>query len=442
MRKRKRIRISQCMIVKNEEKNIRQALSWGKGIVCEQIVVDTGSTDKTAEIAESMGAKVFHFTWCNDFSAAKNFAIEQASGDWIAFLDADEYFKEEEARKIPVLLRKIEDMSVKGTYMNVVRTSILHLDDDGSVFSIGQQDRIFRNREILRYRNRIHETLSRTDGKNVNLCNATDSLSIVHTGYQQSIMGRKVQRNTPMLERAVEDDPENYEMWSYLGESYSIEGRPTEALHAMEQAIEHGTGELGVSRLGKAFSIWFFTVAFLEDCDIGEYEEQARRYYGLFQKTGCNMPDVEFCMGIYLINIEKRKEAADFMERALERLDEYRGDAALKITGRMDVAYTLLAEQRQEEGDKAGAVRYGTLALKFNRYLEGVLLPLLDLLYKDPNTTGSQTYDFLSKIYDFTNLKDRLFVIKAAKKLAYVELEKILWDGMPEEGLKLFQGSK
>src|SRR5699024_4697847 len=88
----KKARLSQCMIVKNEEENIRRALSWGKGRVCEQIVVDTGSTDRTVEIAKEMGAKVYHFKWREDFSAAKNYAIEQASGDWIAFLDADEYF--------------------------------------------------------------------------------------------------------------------------------------------------------------------------------------------------------------------------------------------------------------------------------------------------------------------------------------------------------------
>ena len=66
------VRLSQCMIVKNEEQNIRRALLWGKGRVCEQIVVDTGSTDRTVDIAREMGARVYHFEWCGDFSAAKN----------------------------------------------------------------------------------------------------------------------------------------------------------------------------------------------------------------------------------------------------------------------------------------------------------------------------------------------------------------------------------
>ncbi len=77
------------MIVKNEEQNIARALSWGKGIVWEQIVVDTGSTDRTVEIARQMSARVYHFSWIDDFSAAKNYAISKASGEWIAFLDAE-----------------------------------------------------------------------------------------------------------------------------------------------------------------------------------------------------------------------------------------------------------------------------------------------------------------------------------------------------------------
>lgn len=70
--------ISQCIIVKNEEDNIERALSWGKKILSEQIVIDTGSTDKTIEIARKMGARVYEFPWIDDFSAVKNYAISKA----------------------------------------------------------------------------------------------------------------------------------------------------------------------------------------------------------------------------------------------------------------------------------------------------------------------------------------------------------------------------
>ena len=81
MEKKKTVRISQCMIVKNEESSIEKALSWGKEIMWEQIVVDTGSTDRTAELAAGLGASVYHFPWTDDFAAAKNFAAGKAQGD-------------------------------------------------------------------------------------------------------------------------------------------------------------------------------------------------------------------------------------------------------------------------------------------------------------------------------------------------------------------------
>ena len=87
MKQKKCVRISQCMIVKNEEKNIERALSWGREIMWEQIVVDTGSTDRTIEIAK---------------------------GDWICFLDADEYMMSEDARKLKELLDGLEKDAFDG----------------------------------------------------------------------------------------------------------------------------------------------------------------------------------------------------------------------------------------------------------------------------------------------------------------------------------------
>ncbi|MBP5974452.1 glycosyltransferase family 2 protein, partial [Brasilonema sp. CT11] len=78
------------MIVKNEEATLSKCLGSVKNVVDEMVVLDTGSTDSTPQIAEKFGAKVHHFEWCNDFSAARNEALKYVTGDWILVLDADE----------------------------------------------------------------------------------------------------------------------------------------------------------------------------------------------------------------------------------------------------------------------------------------------------------------------------------------------------------------
>ena len=128
-------RISQCMIVKNEEKNIERALSWGKGIVSEQIVVDTGSTDRTVELAKQMGARVYHFEWIDDFAAAKNYAISKARYEWIALLDADEYFLENDARKLLAYIQELQD-----TDYDIILSSWVHLDNAGGCISFTVRD--------------------------------------------------------------------------------------------------------------------------------------------------------------------------------------------------------------------------------------------------------------------------------------------------------------
>jgi len=182
-------KISQCMIVKNEEKNIERALTWGKGVVAEQIVVDTGSTDKTVEIARRLGAKVYHFTWVNDFAAAKNFALEKAQYPWIAFLDADEYFSEEDGKKLAELLAELSPSAT-----DAVMTSWIHLYDNGTIMQVDSQIRIFRNSPKLRYHGRIHEVLSYDDGRSLNVFEANEVLSIFHTGYGEEADAKNTYR--------------------------------------------------------------------------------------------------------------------------------------------------------------------------------------------------------------------------------------------------------
>ena len=435
------IKISQCMIVKNEEQNIRQALSWGKGVVYEQIVVDTGSTDNTVQIAEEMGAKVFHFEWCDDFSAAKNYAIEQASGDWIAFLDADEYFSERDAHRIPGMLKKIESLSLKGGRIHMLRSAWLHLDDAGKVFSAGQQDRIFRNIKGLRYKNRVHEVLTLSNGQ-LPRCSLTD-LAIMHTGYMKSLGAEKGNRNIPLLKKSVEEDPENYDLWSYLGESYAGSDQAVEAIESMEHVVERVAENLenpdtpikiSEDRLFAAFAVWFAAVSFLPEGELPFYEERARRYYDIFTKTGKLFPDVEFYMGRFLIRIGKQDEGVHFLELALKKLEQYKGSSSLKLSAQLNLAYNILRLCYEQRGDAAKCVYYGTLSLRVDRYQEDTLAALVGLLQGDPNTTAGQAYDFLARLYRFDNLKDILFVLRTALKSGYADLAELLRQAAAAQG--------
>ena len=95
--------ISLCMIVKDEEKVLERCLKSVKPLVDEMIIVDTGSTDNTAKIAESLGAKVFDFAWADDFAAARNYAFSLASGDYLLWLDADDFITSENAERFQTL---------------------------------------------------------------------------------------------------------------------------------------------------------------------------------------------------------------------------------------------------------------------------------------------------------------------------------------------------
>ena len=83
-------KLSVCMIVRDEEKNLPRCLESVESVADELIIVDTGSKDNTISIAKDFGAKIFHFEWCDDFSAARNQYLKYATGNWILQIDADE----------------------------------------------------------------------------------------------------------------------------------------------------------------------------------------------------------------------------------------------------------------------------------------------------------------------------------------------------------------
>lgn len=194
--KHKGIRVSACVIVRNEAEHLPRWLAGMRRVADELVVVDTGSTDDTAAIAAAAGARVVPFAWRDDFAAAKNFALDQARGRWILFPDADEYFTEASLARIPQLLRQGErDSSVAGYLCRLVN---IDEDDGGRVSSVTTQVRIFRHLRQLRYTGSVHEALTIPEGKRLLL---VPDLTIYHTGYSGKIVREKLLRNLALLER-------------------------------------------------------------------------------------------------------------------------------------------------------------------------------------------------------------------------------------------------
>lgn len=416
------VQLSQCMIVKNEERNIRHALSWGKGIVCEQIVVDTGSSDHTVQIAEEMGAKVFCFHWNDDFSAAKNFALEQAKGDWIAFLDADEYFSEEDAGKILPLLNRVEKQYSIKERPKIIRSMLANLNDSGEVFSTAMQSRIFKNTPLLRYKNRIHEQLSFGGGKVVTL-DATDMLTIYHTGYSGAAYKEtgKIGRNLSLLEQEVEREPENYNAWSYLGDTLLAGGKFKEAESAYLRVMEH----MGESVMVDRKEATFCNLLKIKYMTRWEGEKEVLSIYQKAKDCGCVSPDVEYWLGFWYYQQGMEEKGRFYLELALAQLDKYRMLSNLTIAGDLSSVYRKIFMSYKELGQSSDMIRYGVLSLRADPYQEAVLKEILLLLKRESGEeeTAQATFGFLSKLYNLSSTKDRFFLLKSSKLAYFSALE-------------------
>jgi glycosyltransferase involved in cell wall biosynthesis len=199
--------LSATLIVRDEEQVLEACLSSLKAVVDEIIVVDTGSLDRTAELAADNGAKVFRFAWCDDFSAARNFAIEQASCTWFLYIDADERVRCDDRGAL---------RSALGERGGIAASVRFH---PRTGFTAYREYRLYRRDPRLRFQGRVHETmlpevhrLVAAEGATVLDCD----LTIDHVGYDGP-QTHKAERYLPLLRQATEADPERVYLWWHLG---------------------------------------------------------------------------------------------------------------------------------------------------------------------------------------------------------------------------------
>lgn len=148
--------ISLCMIVRNEEKVLERCLSCVRGFADEIIIVDTGSLDRTKEIAYSFTDKVYDFTWIDDFAAARNFAFSKGTGDYLFWLDADDVITKEEQEKLRKLKERLESERPDVVMMKYA----VGFDGDGRPSFFFYRERLIRRCGLAVWNGRIHEAVT------------------------------------------------------------------------------------------------------------------------------------------------------------------------------------------------------------------------------------------------------------------------------------------
>lgn len=228
------MKISLCTIVKNEESMLSKCLSSVKKFVNEIVILDTGSTDKTVNIAQGYGAKVHHFEWCNDFSAARNEALKYVTGDWVLILDADETLAPEIIPKMKEAIQREEYLLI-----NLVRNEIGAAQSPYSMVS-----RLFRNHPDIRFSRPYHALVD--DSVTEILRKEThweigyiQGIAILHSGYQQSEINRK--NKLLLAQTAMEEffanNPSDAYVCSKLGALYIDLGKIPQGIQLLSKGV-------------------------------------------------------------------------------------------------------------------------------------------------------------------------------------------------------------
>lgn len=240
--------LSLCMIVKDEEAMLGRCLEAVRDAVDEIVVVDTGSTDATVEIAESYGARVLHHAWDGDFAAARNASFDAATGDWVMYLDADEVLVAEDVGR----LRALTARTWREAFYLVEINHTGDLEDGTAVTHDAM--RVFRNRPEYRFEGRIHEQIAqRLPAYLVERLERT-TVRVEHYGYLGAVRGAKdkVNRNLELLERQAADGDDSPFLHFNLGSEYLAIGDAARALPHFERAWKAVGTKADLTRFGFA----------------------------------------------------------------------------------------------------------------------------------------------------------------------------------------------
>ncbi|MBX5470336.1 MAG: tetratricopeptide repeat protein [Thermoleophilaceae bacterium] len=363
--------ISLCMIVKDEEEMLPRCLEAAHRAVDEIVIVDTGSTDRTIEIAESYGARVIEAEWTGSFADARNISFEAATGDWLLYLDADEVIVAEDAPK----LRELAGHVWREAFF-FVETNFTGDLDDGTAVNHNTL-RMFRNRPHYRFEGRIHEQIAhRLPSIPERL--ERPSVRIEHYGYLGAVRDakEKSRRNIELLERQVADGEDTPFLHFNLGSEHAAAGDAERARERFAKAWRLLENDPERTAYGYVPSLTNRYVKALRvtgrHAEARAVAEEGLRLFPGFTDLVLEQAHVARALG-------DLDEAARLIERCLEM-----GDAPSRYSPMVGcgsyVALNALADIRREQGELAEAEALLDRALREHPTYLGSVRPLAEAM--------------------------------------------------------------
>jgi tetratricopeptide (TPR) repeat protein len=237
--------VAAAIIVRDEQRFLPGCLDSLAGRVDDIVIVDTGSTDATIEIASRPDVRLIHHVWQQDFAAARNVGLDAVTSDWVLYIDADERLNLPQGGR---LADYIDPASVAGFVRFQPKTG----------YTRYWERRLFRSDPRIRFVGKIHETMvagiERVRSEE-GLVVVQTTVKIDHLGYDGD-QSRKHGRNLPLLEAAARADPRRTYYWHHLVETLAATGRPEEAAAAAEQGIASAERAAGAEQSAAASLIY------------------------------------------------------------------------------------------------------------------------------------------------------------------------------------------
>jgi tetratricopeptide (TPR) repeat protein len=303
--------LSVVMIVRNEERFLRDCLESVRDAADEIVVVDTGSTDGTVAIAREFGAKVVSHAWDDDFSAARNVSLANATGEWALWMDADEQLAKGEAGLLRHLIETAEP-NIGGYMVNIRNYMSLK---EGADVCWHRACRLFRNLPFVRFTGRIHEQNARSL-ENAGYKIALAKLTLDHYGYAFDVMTErnKHERFIRMLTREVEENPDDtyrtFHLFN-LANAYYTFGDMQSAIPWFEKAdAKPEPHEEYTAMLYMEWATALYTVG---------RSEEALRVCDRAESLGIVHPGLDFARGHASLHLKEYNAAERYFRRSIEK---------------------------------------------------------------------------------------------------------------------------